>query len=42
MARKRMYFTSAKASRTLGYEPRPAREAITDAVGWFKANGYLQ
>jgi len=42
LARKRMYFTSAKASRKLGYEPRPAREAIADAVGWFKANGYLQ
>ena len=42
MARKRMYFTSAKASRKLGYKPRPARVAIADAVGWFKANGYLQ
>ena len=41
MARKRMYFTSAKASRKLGYKPRPARVAIADAVGWFKANGYL-
>ena len=42
MARKRMYFTSAKASRKLGYKPRPARVAIADAVGWFNANGYLQ
>jgi dihydroflavonol-4-reductase len=41
MARKKMYFTSAKASRELGYVPRPARGAIADAVGWFKANGYL-
>jgi dihydroflavonol-4-reductase len=41
MARKRMYFTSAKASRKLGYKPRPARAAIADAIGWFKANGYL-
>jgi dihydroflavonol-4-reductase len=41
MARKKMYFTSAKASRKLGYAPRPAKSAITDAVGWFKANGYL-
>jgi dihydroflavonol-4-reductase len=41
MARKKMYFTSAKASRELGYAPRPAGEAIADAVGWFKANGYL-
>jgi dihydroflavonol-4-reductase len=41
MSRKKMYFTSEKASRELGYKPRPAREAIADAVGWFKANGYL-
>jgi dihydroflavonol-4-reductase len=42
MSRKKMYFTSEKASRELGYSPRPARKAITDAVSWFKANGYLQ
>ena len=42
MARKKMYFTSAKASRELGYRPRPARAAIADAVGWFEANGYLK
>jgi dihydroflavonol-4-reductase len=41
MARKKMYFTSAKAARELGYRARPAREAIADAVAWFKANGYL-
>jgi dihydroflavonol-4-reductase len=42
MARKKMYFSAAKASRELGYRPRPAREAITDAVSWFEANGYLR
>jgi dihydroflavonol-4-reductase len=42
MARKKMYFTSAKASRELGYTPRPARNAIGDAIGWFRANGYLR
>jgi dihydroflavonol-4-reductase len=42
MARKKMYFTSEKASRELGYTPRPARHAIADAVSWFKANGYLR
>ena len=41
MARKKMYFSSAKASRELGYRPRPARAAIGDAVEWFAANGYL-
>jgi len=42
MSRKKMYFSSEKASRELGYAPRHAREAIADAVGWFKANGYLK
>ena len=41
MSRKKMYFSSAKATRELGYAPRPAREAIADAVAWFEANGYL-
>jgi dihydroflavonol-4-reductase len=42
MSRKKMYFTSDKAARELGYQPRPAREAIADAVRWFRANGYLK
>jgi dihydroflavonol-4-reductase len=41
MSRKKMYFTSTKASQELGYRPRPARAAIADAVSWFHANGYL-
>ena len=41
MARHRMYFSSAKAERELGYRHRPAQDAITDAVGWFRANGMV-
>jgi dihydroflavonol-4-reductase len=41
MARKTMYFSSAKAERVLGYRARPATEALADAVRWFRANGYL-
>ncbi|HTW51912.1 MAG TPA: hopanoid-associated sugar epimerase [Stellaceae bacterium] len=41
MSRKKMYFSSAKAMRELGYAPRPARQAIVDAIRWFEANGYL-
>jgi dihydroflavonol-4-reductase len=41
MSRKKMYFSSAKAMRELGYAPRPARQAIADAVAWFGENGYL-
>jgi dihydroflavonol-4-reductase len=41
MARKKMFFSSAKAMRELGYAPRPVRQAIEDAVAWFRANGML-
>ena len=38
MSRKKMFFSSAKARAALGYAPRPAVEAVRDAVGWFGAN----
>jgi dihydroflavonol-4-reductase len=41
MARKKMFFSSARAVTELGYRPRPARIAIEDAVAWFKLNGML-
>jgi dihydroflavonol-4-reductase len=41
MARKKMYFSSAKAQRELGFQARPAAQAIEDAVDWFRANGRL-
>ncbi len=37
MARKKMFFSSAKARAELGYAPRPAAEAVRDAVAWFRA-----
>ncbi len=40
MARKKMFFSWDKAKRALGYEARPARQALADAVGWFRENGY--
>ena len=42
MARKKMYYSSDKAIRELGYRPRPARQAVEDAVAWFRANGMLR
>ena len=42
MARKRMFFSSAKAARDLGYRTRPAREGLVDAIAWFKQAGYLK
>ena len=41
MSRKKMFFASDKARRDLGYAPRPARDAVADAVAWFRANGML-
>jgi dihydroflavonol-4-reductase len=41
MAKHRMFFSSAKAERELGYRHRPYREAIKDALDWFRRNGML-
>jgi len=41
MAEHRMFFTAAKAERDLGIRARPYREALEDAVRWFKDAGYL-
>jgi dihydroflavonol-4-reductase len=42
MARKKMYYSSAKAEAELGYKARPARDAVVDAVAWFRAVGMLR
>jgi dihydroflavonol-4-reductase len=41
MSRHQMFFSSAKAARELGYAPRPAAEALADAVAWYREHGYL-
>lgn len=30
-----------KASRVLGYEPRPLEQALTDTINWFRSHGFL-
>jgi dihydroflavonol-4-reductase len=40
MARKRMFFSPAKAVRELGLPQTDVREALRDAVAWFTAHGY--
>jgi dihydroflavonol-4-reductase len=41
MARKPMYYTSAKAERELGYRSRPAEDALRDALAWYRSHGHL-
>jgi dihydroflavonol-4-reductase len=42
MARHKMYFSPAKAIRELGLPQTPPRQALADAVEWFRANGYVK
>jgi len=42
LAKDRMFFTSAKAERELGYRARPYGDAIADAIAWFRRNGYIK
>jgi len=42
MSKNKMYFTSAKAERELGYKARPYGEGLSHALDWFRANGYLK
>jgi len=42
MAKYRMFFTSAKAQREIGYRARPYSEGLRDALDWFRSGGYLK
>ena len=42
MARYKMFFNPAKAIRELGLPQTPPRQALADAVEWFRANGYVR
>lgn len=41
MGRKKMFASSAKAERELGYQVVPIESALKRAVDWFQANGYV-
>jgi dihydroflavonol-4-reductase len=40
MGRKKMFVSSSKAERELGWRMVPVNAALQRAVAWFKANGY--
>jgi dihydroflavonol-4-reductase len=42
MAKNKMFFSSAKAERELGYRARPYSEGVRDAIAWFRQSGYLK
>jgi dihydroflavonol-4-reductase len=42
MAKYKMYFSPTKAIRELGLPQTPAKQALADAVEWFRANGYVK
>lgn len=41
MGRKKMFVTSAKAERELGWQSPPVDDALRRAVTWFRQNGYV-
>jgi dihydroflavonol-4-reductase len=41
MGRKKMFASSAKAERELGWKIVPVEDALRRAVAWFRANGYV-
>ncbi|MFM9880510.1 MAG: hopanoid-associated sugar epimerase [Burkholderiaceae bacterium] len=40
LSRKRMFFSAQKAERVLGLTTRPVQEALSEAIAWFRQNGY--
>jgi dihydroflavonol-4-reductase len=42
MAKYKMWFNPSKAIRELGLPQTPPKEALVDAVEWFRANNYVK
>ena len=42
MSEHRMFFSSAKAARELGYRARPYVDGLRDALAWFREAGYVR
>ena len=42
MAKHRMFYSSAKAAHELGFHARPYREALVEAIDWFRAAGMVR
>jgi dihydroflavonol-4-reductase len=42
MGRKKMFASSAKAERALGYKVVPIEDALRRAINWFNTHGYVE
>jgi dihydroflavonol-4-reductase len=42
MAKHKMFFSPGKAVRELGLPQTPPRQALSDAIEWFRKNGYVR
>jgi dihydroflavonol-4-reductase len=42
MGRKKMFASSAKAERELGYKAVPVDDALLRAINWFQTHGYAE
>ncbi len=42
MGRKKMFASSAKAERELGYKVLPVEHALRRAIAWFQSHGYVE
>src|SRR5436305_10320479 len=42
MGRKKMFASSAKAERELGYKVLPVEDALRRAIDWFQTHGYVE
>jgi dihydroflavonol-4-reductase len=41
LSRRYEYYESSKAKKELGYSPKPAYQALSKAVDWYRLNGYV-
>jgi dihydroflavonol-4-reductase len=42
MGRKKMFASSAKAEKALGYKVLPIEDALRRAINWFNTHGYVE
>src|SRR5215471_12324715 len=42
MGRKKMFASSARAERELGYKAAPVEDALRRAIAWFQSHGYVE